>query len=140
MSGFYQRLVRPCPNCDGRVCMDCVTRTVHDNCGDSPCPDCVAGWVDLDATDHPLAAWAIPGDTVLVLGDHEYTGQIRKVWQVGDGRCTTVVENTDTYTGEGNLDHPLRVSLSDLARVVTPADEARRAKFSPQFAYPLETP
>lgn len=28
-----------CQNCDGRKCMDCVTRTVHDACADD-CPHC----------------------------------------------------------------------------------------------------
>ena len=35
-------MTETCQNCDGRVCMDCVTRTVHDDCGDSPCPVCSA--------------------------------------------------------------------------------------------------
>jgi hypothetical protein len=28
-----------CPNCDGRKCMDCVTRTLHPTCVDD-CPSC----------------------------------------------------------------------------------------------------
>lgn len=29
-----------CPNCDGRLCMDCVLRVVHDECDDRSCPEC----------------------------------------------------------------------------------------------------
>ena len=41
---FRERVVNflefaTCPNCDGRLCMDCVLRTIHDRCV-ADCPDC----------------------------------------------------------------------------------------------------
>lgn len=42
-----------CTNCDGRKCMDCVTRTIHDACRDD-CPFCCPDAQDIYGTGSAL--------------------------------------------------------------------------------------
>jgi hypothetical protein len=174
VSGFFERLVRPCPDCKGSGCKEFGSRTCVAGRNDGPCcPDCVGGWVDLDATEpctycgpndyydtygpkppvgkratydwdtrrrievdctrcggsgrmpsNPLAAWPIPGDTVL---HDSWLLTLERVGKDDWAEC----EDSD-LTDEGFF---YQGPLSELARVVTPDDEARRAALHPSFAY-----
>jgi hypothetical protein len=126
VSGFFERLVRPCPDCKGSGCKEFGSRTCVAGRNDGPCcPDCVGGWGDLDATEHPLAAWPIPGDTVL---HGSWLLTLRTVDEDDWAECDDSAPLGMLYSDQ----------LTGLARVVTPADEARRAALHPSFAYPLE--
>lgn len=75
-----------CVNCNGRGCMSCVFRSMHDACVDDcpaccGCPDC-GGDADPSYTVDDLLAWLRSNSFLVDMRDEAFDEQSAPQWQV----------------------------------------------------------